>query len=112
MALFEHLVLLLFVAALLLVGSRRLGLPYPTLLSVAGVAVAFLPFSPTIQIDPRLALVIFIAPALLDAAYDTAPRDLKRLWVPLLVLAVGAVIITTAVVAVVGWPQCVEIAPA
>ena len=105
MALFEHLVLLLFVAAVLLVGSRRLGLPYPTLLSVAGVAVAFLPFSPTIQIDPRLALVIFIAPALLDAAYDTAPRDLKRLWVPLLVLAVGAVIITTAVVAVVGW-QC------
>ena len=103
MALFEHLVLLLFVAAVLLVGSRRLGLPYPTLLSVAGVAVAFLPFSPTFQIDPRLALVIFIAPALLDAAYDTAPRDLRRLWVPLLALAVGAVVITTAAVAVVGW---------
>jgi NhaP-type Na+/H+ or K+/H+ antiporter len=103
MALFEHLVLLLFVAAVLLVGSRRLGLPYPTLLSVAGVAVAFLPFSPAFQIDPRLALVIFIAPALLDAAYDTAPRDLLRLWVPLLALAVGAVVVTTATVAAAGW---------
>ncbi len=103
MALFENLVLLLFVAALLLAGSRRLGLPYPTLLSVAGVAVAFLPFSPTVEIDPRLALVIFIAPALLDAAYDTAPRDLRRLWVPLLALVVGAVVITTATVAFAGW---------
>ncbi len=102
MALFEHLVLLLFIAAVLLAGSRRLGLPYPTLLSIAGVAVAFLPFSPRVEMDPRLAVVIFIAPALLDAAYETSPRDLKRLWVPLLALAVGAVLITTAAVTLVG----------
>ena len=44
--------------------------------------MAFLPFSPNVAIEPQLALVIFIAPALLDAAYDTAPRDLLRLWVP------------------------------
>jgi hypothetical protein len=36
MPLFENLVLPLFVAAVLMAGSRRLGLPYPTLLSVAG----------------------------------------------------------------------------
>jgi Na+/H+ antiporter len=103
MSLFENLVLLLFVASLLLAGSRRLGVPYPTLLSLAGVGVALLPFAPSMEIEPHLALAIFIAPALLDAAYDTSPRDLKRLWVPLLALAVGAVIITTGAVAVVGW---------
>ena len=103
MNLFEHLVLLLFVAAILLAASRRLALPYPTLLCVAGVGAAFLPFSSAVGLDPHMALAIFIAPALLDAAFDTAPRDLKHLWVPLLILAVGAVIATTAVVAYLGW---------
>lgn len=99
MALFENLILLLFIAALLLSGARRLGVPYPSLLAIAGMLVAVLPFAPSVQIDPHLALAIFIAPALLDAAYDTSPRDLRRLWLPLLVLAVGAVVATTAAVA-------------
>jgi Na+/H+ antiporter len=103
MNLFEHLVLLLLVSAVLLAASRRLSLPYPTLLCLAGVGAAFLPFSSTVGLDPHVALAIFIAPALLDAAFDTAPRDLKRLWVPLLILAVGAVIVTTAIVAYIGW---------
>src|ERR1700731_5370994 len=103
MNLFEHLVLLLFIAAVLLAASRRLGLPYPTLLCLAGVGAAFLPFASTVGLDPHIALAIFIAPALLDAAFDTAPRDLKRLWVPLLALAVGAVVATTAAVAYLGF---------
>jgi hypothetical protein len=37
MNLFENLVLLLFIAAVLLAASRRLSLPYPTLLCLAGV---------------------------------------------------------------------------
>lgn len=103
MSLFENLVLLLFFAAVLLVASRRLGLPYPTLLCLAGVAAAFLPLAGYVSMEPRMALAIFIAPALLDAAFDTAPRDLKRLWVPLLILAVGAVLATTFAVAYLGW---------
>ncbi len=102
LALFENLVALLFVAAMLLAGSRRLGVPYPTLLSLAGVAVAALPFAPDVQIEPGVALAVFIAPALLDAAYDTSPRDLRRLWVPLLMLAVGVVLLTVAAVTWVG----------
>ena len=102
MALFETLILLLFVAALLLSAARRVGIPYPTLLAVAGMLVAVSPFAPTFRIDPHLALAIFIAPALLDAAFDTSPRDLRRLWIPLLVLAVGAVLATTLAVAWLG----------
>jgi NhaP-type Na+/H+ or K+/H+ antiporter len=103
MTLFESLVLLLFVAALLLAGSRRLGIPYPTLLSIAGIGVALLPFAPEVGIEPHLALALFIAPALLDAGFDTSLRSLKRLWAPLLALAVGAVIATTLIVALIGW---------
>ena len=101
-ALFENLVLLLLVAALLMTAARRFRFPYPTLLAMAGMLVALSPFAPSVQIDPHLALAIFIAPALLDAAYDTSPRDLRRLWIPLLVLAVGAVLATTVAVAYVG----------
>ncbi len=40
---------------------------------------------------------------LLDAAYDTSVRDLKRYRLSLVLLALGAVVFTTAVVALVGW---------
>lgn len=102
MALFETLILLLFIAALLLSAARRISVPYPTLLAFAGMLVAVSPFAPSFSIDPHLALAIFIAPALLDAAFDTSPRDLRRLWIPLLVLAVGAVLATTVAVSYLG----------
>ncbi|TIW90445.1 MAG: sodium:proton antiporter, partial [Mesorhizobium sp.] len=69
----------------------------------AGAGIAFLPFAPTIEIDPELALALFIAPVLLDAAYDTSLRDLNRYRLPLALLALGAVVFTTAAVALVGW---------
>lgn len=102
MALFESMLTLVLVAILLLQASRRTSVPYPTILAAAGVAVAVLPWTPAVAIDPQLALALFIAPALLDAAYDLPPRQLKRYWPPLLALAGVAVLLTTAAVAVVG----------
>ena len=40
---------------------------------------------------------------MLDAAYDTAPRELRRNWVPLVSLVLVAVVLTTAAVALAGW---------
>jgi CPA1 family monovalent cation:H+ antiporter len=101
--LFESLLGLSLVAVLLLWASRHLAIPYPTLLALAGVLVAVLPFAPAVEIEPHLALVLFIAPALLDAGYDTSPRDLRRHWISLLSLAVLAVLATALAVAAVGW---------
>jgi Na+/H+ antiporter len=103
MNLFESLLALLLVAVVLLRLSHRLGLPYPTLLALAGAGVAALPFAPAVAIQPSLALALFIPPALFDVAFDTAPRELRRLWVPLFSLVVVAVLLTTAAVAWVGW---------
>jgi NhaP-type Na+/H+ or K+/H+ antiporter len=100
--LFESLDAILIAALLLLVLARKLNIPYPTLLAAAGIAFAALPFAPEITVDPHLALALFIAPALLHAAYHTSPRALRRYWFPLLALAVFAVLITTATVAFVG----------
>ena len=34
---------------------------------------------PAIEIEPDLALALFVAPVLLDAAFDTSPRDLNAM---------------------------------
>ncbi|MBZ9873980.1 sodium:proton antiporter [Mesorhizobium sp. BR1-1-9] len=103
MALFELTLILLLIAVALTALSRRLQVPYPALLALAGAGLGFLPGAPTIEIDPELALALFIAPVLLDAAFDTSLRDLNRYRLPLVLLALGAVVFTTAVVALVGW---------
>jgi CPA1 family monovalent cation:H+ antiporter len=84
MDLFENKLILALVAVALLQVSRRMAIPYPTMLALVGVLVAALPWAPDIAIDPHLALVLFIAPALLDAAYDFPPRAVRRYWLPLL----------------------------
>ena len=103
MALFESLLALLLVSILLLKISGHIGAPYPTMLAFAGACVAALPWVPDIEMQPRLALALFIAPALLDAAYDLPARELRRNWLPLTWLALMAVILTTAAVALGGW---------
>jgi monovalent cation/hydrogen antiporter len=102
MALFE-LTLALLLGSVLVTGlARRLAAPYPAFLALAGAGLAFLPHAPVVEIEPDLALALFVAPVLLDAAFDTSPRDLKRYAAPLISLVLIAVILTTAAVAFVG----------
>ena len=101
MGAFEQL-LGLFVAAVILAGiARRVGAPYPVFLALGGALLAFLPAAPSFTLPPELALALFIAPVLLDAAFDASPRDLKDNWAPVTGLVVFAVGLTTAAVAVV-----------
>ena len=103
MTFLETLLLLLVAAILLLQVSRRLALPYPSMLAVAGMVVALVPGAPVIPIDPVTALALFIAPALMDAAFDFPIGIARRFWAPLLVFAVGGVIVTALCVAFAGW---------
>src|SRR4051794_23963803 len=103
MLLFEWILALLLGAIALAGLARRTGLPYPALLALAGAGAGFLPFAPEIEIEPDLALALFLAPVLLDAAFDTSPRDLRRNIVPLISLVLAATLLTTAAVAFVGW---------
>jgi CPA1 family monovalent cation:H+ antiporter len=94
--------LALFVAAVVLAAAaRRVGAPYPAFLAIGGALLAFLPGAPSFTLRPDLALALFVAPTLLDAAYDTSPRDLRDNWLPVTWLAVFAVVLTTVAVAVV-----------
>ncbi len=98
---FEALLGILLVALLLAAVARRVGAPYPAFLALGGAVLAFVPGAPVFSIDPEVALALFVAPVLLDAAFDSSPRDLKDLWVPVTSLAVVSVVLTTAAVAVV-----------
>src|SRR3954454_16131175 len=99
MIVFETLLVMLAGAVLLLALARRMKLPYPVLLAIAGAAVAIAPVDLRLHLDPELALALFIAPVLLDAAYDTSLRDLKRHWAPVASLVLIAVGLTTIAVA-------------
>ena len=91
----------LFVAAVILAaGARRVGAPYPVFLAVGGALLAFLPVAP-FTLPPELALALFVAPVLLDAAFDASVRDLRDNWAPVTSLVVFAVGLTTAAVAIV-----------
>jgi CPA1 family monovalent cation:H+ antiporter len=103
MELFEWTLAILLGSVVIAGLARRIAVPYPSLLALAGAGLAFLPFAPEIEIDPELALVLFVAPVLVDAAFDASPRDLKRYARPLASLVLIAVGLTTACVAFVGW---------
>ena len=91
MTFFESLLILMLVAIVLLQVSRRLSVPYPSMLALAGVAVALVPGAPYFALDPEIALALFIAPALLDAAFDFPLNTARRFWLPLVVFALGGV---------------------
>jgi monovalent cation/hydrogen antiporter len=88
MTFFETLVALLAVAILLLRVTRRMHLRYPGILAAAGVAVAMLPGAPNIPIDSPTALALFIAPVLVDSAYDFPLGAARRMQLPLFFYAV------------------------
>jgi CPA1 family monovalent cation:H+ antiporter len=97
---FEWIIALLLGAVALSALARRIKVPYPTFLAVGGVLLAFVPSGPSWTLEPSLALALFVAPVLLDAAYDTSLRDLRAHWVPVSTLVFLVVGVTTAVVAV------------
>lgn len=92
----------LFVAAVILAAAaRRIGTPYPVFLAVGGAVLALLPINTSFTLPPELALALFVAPVLLDAAYDASLRDLRDNWVPVTGLVIFAVGLTTVAVAAV-----------
>lgn len=100
MQIFEIVIVLLLIGAGLAALARRIGAPYPALLALAGAALALVPGTPVVMLDPELALVLFVAPVLLDAAFDASVRDLRHNWRPVATLALFTVAVTVAAVAV------------
>lgn len=99
MVTFEWIIGLMLGAVVLSALARRIKVPYPIFLALGGALLAFVPSGPSWTLEPDLALALFVAPVLLDAAYDTSLRDLRNNWLPISTLVFAAVGVTTAAVA-------------
>jgi monovalent cation/hydrogen antiporter len=91
----------LMLAAVVLVGvGDRLHLPWPALMVVLGVAVAFAPGLPdTFALDPDLILPLFLPPLLFATAQRTSWALFRARWRTIAFLAVALVAATVAAVA-------------
>jgi monovalent cation/hydrogen antiporter len=92
---------LLIAATILAIAARRLGIPYPIVLVLGGLAIGFVPGLPAIELAPNVVFLLFLPPILFAAGYFTSIRDLRANIRPVALLAVGLVLFTTAVVAAV-----------
>src|SRR3954449_7393252 len=100
MHVFEAILALLLGSIILSAFARRLAVPYPTMLALGGALLAVIPGAPRLDLPPELILALFVAPVLLDAAYDASLRDLRRNWIPVSSLVLVAVALTTVAVAI------------
>ena len=114
---FEFVLLLLAVVAAVTLLAARIGVPYPILMVVAGLALGLVPGLPRLETDSDLILAIFLPPILFSAAYFLSPWELWRNVRPISLLAIGLVFITTLAVAAVvmalapqvGWPAAIAL---
>jgi Na+/H+ antiporter len=94
-------VALLFAVALLAVASRRIGIPYPILMVVAGLGLGLIPGLPRLELEPDLVFLFFLPPILFSAAFFTSIREFRRNIRPISLLAIGLVLATIGAVALV-----------
>jgi CPA1 family monovalent cation:H+ antiporter len=91
----ELIVALLAVVAAVAFVARRLDIPAAILLVIAGVALAFIPGLPAVQLAPELVLLVVLPPFIYSSSVAMSWRDFHFNLRPISLLAVGAVVFTT-----------------
>lgn len=101
MLIFEVLLGLVGFCVALALLAQRLNMPVAVPLVLGGMALALVPGLPMVELDPELALALFLPPLLQLSAYRTDWPAFRSNLRPILLLAVGAVFFSAAAVAVV-----------
>jgi len=83
--------------------AGRLRIPAPALLVIAGLVVGLLPRFPPVHVPPDAVGLVVLPPLLYAPSEDLPWRDLRAVWRPVTVLAVGLVLASAAAVAAVTW---------
>jgi Na+/H+ antiporter len=95
-------VFVLILAAALLVRLADYGkIPAPIVLVLGGLAIAFVPGLPSIELDPDTIFLVFLPPLVYAAGWRTSPQELRAVMRPLALLAVALVFVAAAAVAAV-----------
>lgn len=71
-------VLLIIIILALVMLANRLGIAYPIVLVLGGLAFSFTSAFPYITIDPQIVFFIFLPPLLYEAAWQVSWKELWK----------------------------------
>ena len=92
--------LLLLIAAVVAMLTRRVRLPYSVGLVAAGVILAVLPFAPKVSLTKDLIFTALLPPLLFEAAFNLHWKQLRRNFPVIVVLATLGVVLSACVTAI------------
>src|ERR1700722_19114746 len=98
---FQIFLILLAVLAGTALLARRIDVAPAIVLLIAGIALAFVPGMPPLELPPQLVLLVVLPPLIYSAAVAMSWREFRFNLRPIILLAVGSVIFTAAAVAAV-----------
>jgi CPA1 family monovalent cation:H+ antiporter len=96
---FQIFLILLAVLAGTALLARRINVAPAILLLLAGIALAFVPGMPSLELPPELVLLLVLPPLIYSASVAMSWREFKSNLRPIILLSVGCVIFTAAAVA-------------
>ena len=96
---FQIFVILLAVLAGTALVARRTNIAPAILLLLAGVALAFVPGMPSLELPPELVLLVVLPPLIYSASVAMSWREFRYNLRPIILLSVGCVIFTAFAVA-------------
>ena len=97
----ETILFLVVLGTVVAAFAGRLHVPAPALLVIAGVVVGLLPGVPPVRVTPEVVSLVVLPPLLYAASEELPWRDLRAVWRPVVILAVGLVLASAVAVAVV-----------
>jgi CPA1 family monovalent cation:H+ antiporter len=96
---FQIFLILLAVLAGTALLARRINVAPAILLMLAGIALAFVPGMPMVELPPELVLLVFLPPLIYSASVAMSWREFRSNLRPIILLSVGCVIFTAFAVA-------------
>src|SRR4051812_46567073 len=96
----EFLIALLALVAILARAANALDVPYPVFLVLGGLAVGLVPGTPKVELDPDVVLLIFLPALVYYASFYMSARELREHARDIAGLAIGLVLTTMVLVAV------------
>src|SRR5215467_11612313 len=97
----ETILFLVVLGTVVAAFAGRLRVPAPSLLVIAGLVVGLLPGFPPVTVTPEVVSLVVLPPLLYAASEELPWRDLRAVWRPVVILAVGLVLASAAAVAAV-----------
>jgi len=80
--------------------ANKVKLPFPILLTIAGLIIGLWASTPLISVDPEVVFLIFLPPLLFEAAHSVSWHEFREFQRPILILAIGLVLFTATCVAI------------